>query len=103
MITKTLFPGRYIQGYQAIERLKSELVSLGQNGICIVTRTTWQRLHKSKFFQEIKPAINLCYFNGECCDEEINRLALEGRKQKAHFVVAIGGGKAIDTGKIVAS
>lgn len=103
MITKTLFPGRYIQGYRAIERLQSELVSFGQNGICIVTPTTWQRLQKCKLFQEIIPAIALCYFNGECCDEELNRLAEEGRKQKAHFVVAIGGGKAIDTGKIVAS
>src|SRR5919107_3109409 len=42
-------------------------------------------------------------FNGECSPEEIDRVAEEARDGDADAVVAVGGGKAIDTVKAVAN
>jgi glycerol dehydrogenase len=103
MITKTAFPNCYIQGKGAINRLQYEVKSFGDFGLCIVTKTGWERLNKYNIFENSVPSIKLCYFNGECSKEEIDRLCSEARFYNAEFIIAIGGGKTIDTGKIVAS
>lgn len=41
-------------------------------------------------------------FSGICCENEIQRLTKKGEEEKIDFVVVIGGGKSIDTGKAVA-
>jgi len=41
-------------------------------------------------------------FNRECCEPEIERLLTRAKECRCEFIVAVGGGKAIDTGKIVA-
>lgn len=102
MITKTLFPGRYIQGDGAIDRLKDELPRFGSQGLCIMTASSLKRL-KGKL-PEDSPSLRLQMesFGGECCDREIDRLTAAGRQCGAQFILTVGGGKTIDTGKIVA-
>ena len=41
-------------------------------------------------------------FGGECSLEEIDRLMKIGKEAECNSVIAVGGGKAIDTGKAVA-
>jgi glycerol dehydrogenase len=103
MITKTLFPGRYIQGFRAIERLENELPNFGEVGLCIMAPSAMKTL--SGKIRERTAGLRLIFeeFCRECCDREIDRLANSGRECHAQFVVAIGGGKTIDTGKIVAA
>lgn len=102
MITKTFFPGRYIQGFGAIDRLVNELPNFGKVGLCIMAPSAMKML--SGKMPEQTTGLRLFFekFNRECCDREIERLASLGRECQAQFVVAIGGGKTIDTGKIVA-
>lgn len=102
MITKTLFPSRYIQGDGAIGRLKDELSKFGQAGLCIMTPSSAERL-KGKL-PEDSPALRLHVqrFGGECCDREIDGCVEAAKKCGAQFIVAVGGGKTIDTGKIAA-
>jgi glycerol dehydrogenase len=40
-------------------------------------------------------------FGGECCDEEIERLAQVAKQQGCDVVIGVGGGKVIDTAKAV--
>ncbi len=49
------------------------------------------------------PALALAPALGECCDEEIDRLAAMARAAKADVVLAAGGGKTVDIGKSVAA
>ena len=47
MITISLFPGRYVQGYQAFARLGPELARLGQKAFAIFSpsaRLCWKRI-----------------------------------------------------------
>jgi glycerol dehydrogenase len=102
MITKTLFPGRYIQGFRAIERLENELPNFGKVGLCIMAPSAMKMLRDKMPEQTAELRLFYEEFKRECCDKEIERLANLGRGCQAQFIVAIGGGKTIDTGKIVA-
>lgn len=101
-ITRTLFPGRYIQGLGAIERLENELPHFGEVGLCIMAPSAMRML--SGKIPEQTTGLRLVFeeFQRECCDRELERLADLGNECGAQFVVAIGGGKTIDTGKVVA-
>ena len=102
MITKTIFPGRYMQGLSAIERLEDELPNLGKMGLCIMAPSAMKMLSGKLPKQTAGLRLIVEEFNRECCDREIERFANIGNECKAQFVVAVGGGKTIDTGKIVA-
>ena len=102
MITKTLFPGRYMQGFRATGRLENELLNFGKVGLCIMAPSAMKML-SGRIRQQTAGLRLICEkFNRECCDREIERLANLGQECQAQFVVAVGGGKTIDTGKIVA-
>lgn len=42
-------------------------------------------------------------FNGECCDDEINRILEISKPHRTGFIAGFGGGKAIDTAKNVSA
>jgi glycerol dehydrogenase len=49
------------------------------------------------------PALAAAPASGECCDEEVDRLAAIGKAANADVVIAAGGGKTVDIGKCVAA
>lgn len=102
MITKTLFPGCYVQGPGAIARLENELPKFGAAGLCIMAPSAMKSLLNR--LPQGKRGLNLTLqeFRRECCDRELDRLTAVAKEYRAQFVVAVGGGKTIDTGKIVA-
>lgn len=96
-------PSRYVQGEGAIHeiglhaaRLGTKALLVGGKRACASCADSIQQSLKEKgigCFQE--------HFNGECSDNEINRLMNVARKEGADFVIATGGGKVIDTGKAI--
>jgi glycerol dehydrogenase len=103
MISKTIFPGQYLQGPKAFRHLFHELKKFGNSGLFIMTLSCHKRMANRLSVKEENINIFIEEFNGECSDREINRLSGIALQQKNDFIVAIGGGKAIDIGKIVAS
>lgn len=104
MISRTLFPGRYIQGYGAIGKLGAEAARLGESAFLICSPTVHGRLLPG-FREELETQVKLAVevFGGECSDEEIDRLAQLGEKTGAEVVIGMGGGKVMDTAKAVAN
>ena len=95
MITKMIFPGRYIQGPGAIEHLESELQNFGQTGLAIMAPSAMKLLRNR--MPQPASGVRLFFekFTRECCDREIERLAQIGNEHRAEFVVAVGGGKPL--------
>ncbi|MGI6358365.1 MAG: glycerol dehydrogenase [Bacillota bacterium] len=100
--TKTAFPGRYIQGLGAIAHLERELPHFGAVGLCIMAPSAMKLLRDQLPEQTTTFRLIFEEFNRECCYREIGRLVDLAADCGAEFIVAIGGGKTIDTGKLVA-
>ncbi len=103
MITATLFPGKYIQGYDAIHELKELIPRYGKKGFIICSPSVSEKVMPG-IDASIKEAIPVVVeqFTRECSDEEIARLAAIAGKEACDVIVGIGGGKTIDTAKAVA-
>ncbi|KUK55435.1 MAG: Iron-containing alcohol dehydrogenase [Atribacteria bacterium 34_128] len=103
MISTTIFPGRYVQGYDALKRLGVEMSRFGQKGFVICDSFVLDHLLPN-FLQNIEQAIEIKVerFSGKCSDEEVERLSDLFKKAGCELIVGIGGGKTLDTAKAVA-
>ncbi len=97
-------PGKYIQRAGEIDRLSDHLRPLGAKAFLLadsfVFDTIGDELRRSLANGGVAHTIER--FNGECCFEEIARVEAVVRAQSATLVVGVGGGKTIDTAKVVA-
>ncbi|MBI5014451.1 MAG: glycerol dehydrogenase [Deltaproteobacteria bacterium] len=97
-------PGRYVQGAGAIHEIGIHASRLGTNAL--VTGGATALSASSGAIQESlardKVGCSVERFGGECCDAEIRRLVQVAKAKGADLIIAVGGGKAIDTGKAVA-
>lgn len=96
------FPGKYIQGEDAIHRLPEYIKLLGNKGLIIASPTPVNRIIPTYHLAENSDRISVEEFRGECCEKELNRLSAIIHSRKADVIVGMGGGKTIDTAKIVA-
>jgi len=102
MIRATIFPGRYLQGPNALKVLGKELKRFGENAFLITDPFVFENVlpsMRASLEREIKAEI--IEFRGECSDEEIERLSAKAGGS-AEVLVGIGGGKTLDTAKAVA-
>ena len=104
MISTTLFPGRYVQGAGALSRLGAEMARLGSRFFIISSPHPMEH-HLPAVLPGIERHgdVQVERFRRECTDQEIERLLALVREFGAEVVAALGGGKTLDTAKVVAS
>jgi glycerol dehydrogenase len=98
-------PGKYVQGRNAIYELGNEITQLGDRVLVVGGKTglSVTREGRDKSFAEIGIFQVEETFSGECTYAEVDRLVDRGMKENCNIVIASGGGKAIDTVKVVAT
>ena len=101
MISTTIFPGRYVQGTGAIQHLNEEIARLGSKALAIVDKGVMPFVG-DRVKSDEKAEIAVEAFNGECCDEEIERIGKRVADENVDVIAGIGGGKSLDTAKAVA-
>jgi glycerol dehydrogenase len=98
-------PSLYVQGKGALYYLGQRARPLGTKAYVIGGRTalavTGERIHKSLESNGIE-IVSLKDDVKECTHAKIGSLVEDGKKAGPHFVVGVGGGRAIDTAKAVA-
>ncbi|MGI0481529.1 glycerol dehydrogenase [Geminocystis sp. CENA526] len=102
MFKKALFPGKYIQGVGAIQELPSLIQLFGKQGLILASPITYEKILPNSGIDFQKHSLLLEKFRGECCEEELSRLAMIIADKKVDVIVGMGGGKTIDTAKIIA-
>lgn len=103
MISTTIFPGRYVQGYDTMKRLGEEMARFGKKGLLICDPFVLEKIIPN-YISGIQDAVQVetVQFGGECSEEEIERLAKLVKEAGCDLVAGIGGGKSLDTAKAVA-
>jgi glycerol dehydrogenase len=103
MISTTIFPGRYIQGYDALNVLGEEMSRFGKKAFAILDPFVMDELLPS-FRETLERDMQVTFerFEGEASDEEVQRQLEKVRSAGADIIVGIGGGKTLDTAKAVA-
>jgi len=103
---ETIFvaPGKYVQGCGLLNRAGDYVKEYGKKFLImadeIVLNLVKEPLIHGLEKSGIKTYVEV--FSGECCRPEIERLSNMARDLGTDVVIAVGGGKALDTGKAVA-
>lgn len=95
-------PSRYVQGPGVLKTESHYLKQLGQRGMLITDEIVWEICGKSLAEQLKGQGLSVypLFLDGHSSDIEIERMTEAGKGQ-VDFVMALGGGKAIDVGKSV--
>lgn len=99
---KAAFPGKYIQGENVLYDLPDLIELFGKKGLIIASPTAKKKLLPKYDISENKNGILIEEFQRECSDNELTRMLKIVKESNADVVIGMGGGKAIDTAKIVA-
>jgi len=102
MYTKAVFPGRYVQGAGAIHELPAMVRLLGARGLLLASPSVVDKVLPQCGLDTTAEGIRTELFRGECCETELTRMAGVMAEERADVMIGMGGGKTIDTAKIVA-
>lgn len=104
MLKAAIFPGRYIQGYNAIHSLDDEIKRINKEKPFIICDPyVLKNILDKCFVDELSKNAILKEFSGECTDEDIGDSVSIADKEKCDLVAGIGGGKTLDSAKAVAN
>jgi glycerol dehydrogenase len=99
---KAVFPGKYIQGVGAIGELPALIDLLGKQGLILASPSVKDKVLAECRIDLSAHLIPIELFHGECCESELARVSAIVVQQHVDVLVGMGGGKTIDTAKIVA-
>lgn len=98
-------PGKYIQGQDVLLDLGELVLDFADRALLVATKDGQNRVqHQLNLAMKKKPFVLVPgEFRKECTPAEIERLKLLAEQNDCGVIVGLGGGKAIDTAKAVAS
>jgi len=102
MFKKAVFPGKYIQGVGAISELPALIKLLGKQGLILASPSVMDKVLPACGIDLKAQAIHTESFRRECCEAELARVSGIIAQEQVDVLVGMGGGKTIDTAKIVA-
>ncbi len=97
-------PGKVIRGAGVLSTVAAEVANLGTRPLIVAGNQTINISQKSlqPLFQspEIDP---ICVsYGADCCEASLKALGQQAREHQADVIIGFGGGKALDTAKLVA-
>lgn len=100
------FPAKIFRGANALNYLGEGCMKQGEKVFILGGKTalekTQGKIHRQLAASGIE-VIACEWYGGECSRKNIDDLAKKALAQNADFILAVGGGKALDTGKAVAA
>lgn len=102
MLQKALFPGQYLQGAGALSELPALARQLGSKALLLASPGVLSGV-LPKWGEHLSDALFIReQFRGECTETELQRIAEQKRISGCDLMIGMGGGKTIDSAKIVA-
>ncbi len=104
-MTKVMIaPSKYVQGKGVVEKIGEYTAPLGKKALVLISAGGLKRTQTvlDASFQAAEVDVTYEVFNGECSENEINRVLEIYKAMGGEVVVGIGGGKILDSAKAVA-
>ena len=94
-------PSKYLQGAGEMKKIGTYASNCGKKALVLISKGGYKRIGKmiEDSFAESTCEVVFDYFNGECCNSEIDRLVNIVKENQCDLVIGIGGGKIFDTAK----
>ncbi len=103
MIKKAIFPGCYLQGKNILRSFGGISELENKKVFILATNTAVKKIIPDNLsFWKEKCDVEYEKFSGKCTWEEIDRVFKATKELNYDFVIGMGGGKAIDTARVVA-
>jgi glycerol dehydrogenase len=98
-------PFRYIQGPGEIQRVEHYTKQYGNQVFALIDGVLFDSIRQelAEIFNGTDSKVTVEAFSGECCRDEIDRVTKVASQAEVDVMVGIGGGKALDTSKVVSS
>ena len=94
-------PSRYIQGEKELQSLSSHITQLGQTAFILIDKYILEQ-YETYLFEHLTLDVTIVPFPGECSLNTVQHL-IETYFTNQEVVVGIGGGKTLDTAKVIAN
>ena len=97
-------PSKYLQGAGEMKNIGTYAAKCGKKALVLISQGGYRRIGAmiEESFAGSDCDVVFDYFNGECCESEINRLVAIVKEKGCDLVIGVGGGKIFDTAKAVA-
>lgn len=97
-------PSKYVQGAGEMKNIGKYAAEVGKKALVLISQGGYKRIGKTieDSFAKSDSEVIFDYFNGECCNCEIDRLIKIIKENDCDLTIGIGGGKIFDTAKAVA-
>lgn len=113
LLTLTIAPAKVIRGSSILPAASAEIASLGSRPLIVagdVSRQAASRLRTLAITQESLQSIleqqqlhtAQASYGADCCEASLKSLRKAAKEHKADVIIGVGGGKALDTAKLVA-
>ncbi|MHC5226782.1 glycerol dehydrogenase [Enterococcus sp. LJL99] len=98
-------PSKYVQGKGLLKSGIPYIKQLGTKALLLTDEFVWELVGRSFYERLLDQGMNMINerFNGETTEAEIQRIMIRIEEEDIEVILALGGGKLIDTGKALAN
>lgn len=103
-LTRLPFPGKVVRGSGALANLGSICLTQGKKLYVLGGKTALAKTKLSIYASVAQAGLDIAafaWYGGECSQENVDKLTEDVLSCQADVIVAVGGGKALDTGKAI--
>ena len=100
----SISPGKVIRGAGVLSTVGAQVANLGTRPLIVAGNHTLNlsKEHLKPLFQSQQLHSILASYGADCCEASLKALRKAAKEHKADIIIGIGGGKALDTAKLVA-
>ena len=104
LFTLAVAPGKVIRGSRILTNSSPAIACLGSRPLLVAGKKSFSlaQTHLQAIMDDKELNFTKCYYTPDCSESSLKALRKTAKEHKANVIVGVGGGKALDTAKLVA-